>query len=146
MGGQKLLLHSVCFLCIFIMYRLLNDIDLTVVKIVKYILPIVMGIYGSLIMIQMSKKIGTLKSLTSSKIYKSSSRNSYELYLFSDPFNYVLVSLLYSWLGQCLISDMGSITSFLFRFFGTIILAYLVIRIKNWIQTMISRYGKIYKG
>ncbi len=145
-GGQKLLFHSVCFLCIFIMHRLLIDIDLIVVRMLRPFLPIVMGIYGSLIMIQMSKKVGTLQSLTSSKIYKSFSRNSYELYLFSDPFNYVLTSLLYAWLGQSLIGDWGSITSFLVRFFGTIILSYLVILIKNWMQTMISNHGPISKS
>lgn len=94
-----------------------------------------MGVYGSVIMVQYSKRISSIKSVTSNKVYKTFSRYSYELYLFSDPFNYVLVYLIYCGLGNYPTSDVDSILAFLIRFFGSIILAMLVIYVKNKIQS-----------
>ena len=91
-----------------------------------------MAVYGSLIMIQVSKWFGRLSVFTSKRIYKSFLHNSYELYLFSDPFNYVLIMLLFQLLGDYIIlSNIGPLLSFCVRFFGTIIFAFAVIWLKN---------------
>lgn len=67
------------------------------------------------------------------------SRYSYELYLFSDPFNYVLVYLTYLGLGDFVTSNVDAFLAFFIRLFRTIILAMLVILIKNKIQTITKR-------
>lgn len=116
-------------------------------KSVHYILVVVMGVYGSIIMMQASKKIGSFKVVADNKIYKTFSRYSYDLYLFSDPFNYVLLYLIYNWLGAYVTDNTGAILAFLIRFFGTIALAFVVIFIKSIaVKTFKYIYGTISKS
>ena len=132
MGGQILLVNVLCYVGVFLLNKYIGDINVVATKILKYVLSVAMAIYGSLIMIQVSKWFGRLSAITSKRIYKSFSRNSYELYLLSDPFNYVLIMFLYQLLGDYIIlSNIGPLLSFCVRFFGTIILAFAVIWIKN---------------
>lgn len=93
--------------------------------------PVIMGVYGSLIMVQLSKHLCQVGAITRNKFYCNLSHNSYDLYLFSDPFNYVLVYIMYMWMGRIATDNMGSLFVFLIRFFGTIALAYGIIWIKN---------------
>lgn len=131
-GGQILLVNVLCYVGLFLLNKYIGDINVVATKILKYVLSVAMAIYGSLIMIQVSKWFGRLSAITSKRIYKSFSRNSYELYLLSDPFNYVLIMFLYQLLGDYIIlSNIGPLLSFCVRFFGTIILAFAVIWIKN---------------
>ncbi len=103
-----------------------------------------MGIYGSFIMIQISKKINHIPSLVSMKIFKTFSKYSYELYLFSDPFNCPLIRLLYICMGVQLLSNTGAAISFVVRFVGTILLAFVVIWFKNKVSIHFSAlaFGK----
>lgn len=106
-----------------------------------------MGVYGSIIMIQVSKKISSLTIIADNKIYKMFSRNSYDLYLFSDPFNYVLLYLMYYWMGTYITDNAESILAFLIRLFGTIALALVVIFIKKIaFKTFEYIYGTISKS
>lgn len=131
-GGQILLVNVLCYVGLFLLNKYIGDINVVATKILKYVLSVAMAIYGSLIMIQVSKLFGRLSAITSKRIYKSFSRNSYELYLFSDPFNYVLIMLLFQLLGDYIIlSNIGPLLSFCVRFFGTIVFAFAVIWIKN---------------
>ena len=139
-GRCPLLVNVLCYVglfllnCmgLFLLSKFIGDVNISAVKIPRYVLSVAMSIYGSLIMIQVSKCVSRLSVITSKKIYKSLSRNSYELYLFSDPFNYVLIFLLTQLLGDYIIlSNIGSLLSFCVRFFGTIIFAFAMIWLKN---------------
>lgn len=138
-GGQILLVNVLCYVGLFLLSKFIGDTNVSVIKVFRYVLSMVMAIYGSLIMIQVSKRFGRMAAITSKRIYKSFSRNSYELYLFSDPFNYVLVLVLFQLLGDYIIlSNIGPMLSFCVRFFGTIIFAFGVIWIKNKITQFYS--------
>ena len=129
-GGRKILIHSVLYIFFFYLFGKYGYDKSLVMKLIHCLLLIVMGLYGSMIMIQISKKVGLLKVIVNNGIYKTFSHYSYELYLFSDPFNYVLLYLMYVWMGAYVADNMGSILSFLIRFCGTICFAFIVIVIK----------------
>lgn len=146
-GGQQVFIHAVLYLFIFAFSWKYGSGESWIMKSVHYILVVVMGVYGSLIMMQASKKIGSLKVIVDNKIYKTFSRYSYDLYLFSDPFNYVLLFLIYNWLGVYVTDNTSAILAFLIRFFGTIALAFVVIFIKNFaVKTFKYIYGTISKS
>ena len=131
-GRQVLLVNVLCYVGLFLLSKFIGDINVIAIKILKYVLSVAMAVYGSLIMIQVSKWFGRLSVFTSKRIYKSFLHNSYELYLFSDPFNYVLIMLLFQLLGDYIIlSNIGPLLSFCVRFFGTLIFAIAVIWLKN---------------
>ena len=59
-------------------------------------------------------------------------RYNYELYLYSEPFTYVLIAWIVSWFGQSLFTENTIITSaYVIRFFGQILFATSVIWIVN---------------
>lgn len=139
MGGQTLAINALSYVVLFLLSNFIGDINGSAFKVFRYVLSVVMAIYGSLIMIQVSKSFGRTTAITSKRIYKSFSRNSYELYLFSDPFNYVLVLVLFQLFGDYIIlSNIGPMLSFCVRFIGTIIFAFGVIWIKNKITQFCS--------
>lgn len=102
-----------------------------------------MGIYGSFVMIQFSKTIETKQWITDSKFYKTFSRYSYDFYLFSDPFNYVLIYIMTVYFGVFVIGNVTSLIAFFVRFLGSIIFAYAIILIKNKIQKFRNINGTI---
>lgn len=146
MGGQVLLLNIVVYSLLFIAFLKYGNGDSAFMKAAHYIYMVVMGVYGSIIMIQFTKKFGTFKYITNLRLYKTFSHYSYELYLFSDPFNYVLVYLTYLGLGDFVMSNVDAFLAFFIRLLGTIILAMLVIWIKNKIQSVKCLHGTISKS
>lgn len=145
-GGQILLLNIVIYNLLFFSFLKYGNGDTVFMKAAHYIYNVVMGVYGSIIMIQFTKYFGTFKCITNLRLYKTFSRYSYELYLFSDPFNYVLVYLTYLGLGDFVTSNVDAFLAFFIRLFGTIILAMLVIWIKNKIQSVKCIHGTISKS
>lgn len=129
-GGQKLLLNIIVYICLFFVTTNFLNGNTHLVKLIRLAQTVVMGIYGSVIMIQVSKRFAALQRIKQSKCYTTFARNSYELYLFSDPFNYVLLSLTYSIMGDYVVSSIDSFIAFAVRFFGTILFALLVVRLK----------------
>lgn len=138
MWGASLVLNIVVYSLLFIVYWKCGHCDSYYVKAARLVMQVAMGVYGSIIMIQFSKHFGSFKCITNLRLYKMFSHYSYELYLFSDPFNYVLVYLTYLGLGEFVTSNVDAFLAFFIRFFGTIILAMLVIWIKNKIQSVKS--------
>lgn len=130
----------------FLVFWRYGNADTHLMKVAHYVLSVVMGIYGSVIMIQFSKRFGSFKCITGLSIYKKFSRYSYELYLFSDPFNYVLIYFTYLGLGEFVTSDVDACLAFFVRLFGTLILAMLVIWIKNKILSVRRLHGTVGKS
>lgn len=145
-GGQVLLLNIVIYSLLLLVFWKYGNGDTAFMKAAHYIYTVAMGVYGSIIMIQFTKYFGTFKCITNLRLYKTFSRYSYELYLFSDPFNYVLVYLTYLGLGDFVTSNADAFLAFFIRLFGTIILAMLVIWIKNKIQSVKCLHGTISKS
>lgn len=145
-GGITLLLNSLGYIVLFLFIWEFGKIDTYFVRILRYVFTIVMGIYGSVIMIQISKNVQKLPGLTKNTIYRTFSKHSYELYLFSDPFNYVLVYIMYELMGNYVEYNFSSLLSFFVRFLGTITLAFVVIWIKNRIFDIFISYGKFSKS
>ena len=132
-GGQILFANVVAYVFLFgIVSKLVTFSGNSVLLMgTSCLCSVVLGIYGSLIMIQFSKRLCQVGTITGKKFYRNLSHNSYDLYLFSDPFNYVLVYMMYMWMGRIATDNMGSLFAFLIRFFGTIFFAYGIIWIKN---------------
>lgn len=96
--------------------------------IVNYPLATVAALLGTFTMVFLSKKIYASTRLASNQFYQAFSRNSYELYLFSDPFNYVIIALLMgAWGAGVFTEGVLSIAAFAIRLLGTTALAFLVI-------------------
>lgn len=141
-----MLINMVAYSLLFAAFWKCGHGDAYYVKAARLVMQVAMGVYGSIIMIQFSKHFGSFKCITNLRLYKMFSRYSYEIYLFSDPFNYVLVYLTYLGLGEFVTSNVDAFLAFFIRFFGTIILAMLVIWIKNKIQSVKVLHGTISKS
>lgn len=126
-GGLIIIFHSLFYIGLFLFLWFWGDYF----KFLNSVFTILMGIYGSFIVIQIAKYLRGFPTLTNNKVYQIFSRNSYELYLFSDPFNYMLLYLMNKFMGNYITDNLGSLYSFLVRFLGTIILAFAVIWIKK---------------
>lgn len=94
------------------------------------ILPVgtVLSFWGIVNMIYLSKSISRCNIVTQSKFYSVVNRYTYELYLYSDPFNYVIIAILMAVFGQAVFTDgLITIISYFARFFGTLICAAILI-------------------
>lgn len=100
----------------------------------------VFGIWGSFNMIYTCQNIYS-KINVKNTIYVYLQRHSYELYLFSDPFNYVLIPVLYSAFGGLLVSgNLESLCSYCLRFSLTIIFSILIISIVKKVKICIFHW------
>lgn len=62
------------------------------------------------------------------RVYRMLRNHSYGLYLYSDPFNYILIPVIVVVFGEnFLCGTLSSLMAFLSRFFATVILAFIVI-------------------
>lgn len=94
----------------------------------NYPLATVAALWGTFNMVFLSKKIYAATRLAVNPLYQAFSRNSYELYLFSDPFNYVIIALLIGvWGSGVFTVGALSVALFAIRLFGTSALAFLVV-------------------
>ena len=146
MGGVKMTVHFICLIILFVVYWKFGHDNDIIIKCFHYIQSIIMGIYGSFVMIQFSKAIETKRCITESKFYKTFLRYSYDFYLFSDPFNYVLIYIMTVYFGVFVIGNVTSLTAFFVRFVGSIVFAYAIILIKNKIQEFRNINGTIRKS
>lgn len=80
-------------------------------------------------MVFLAKRCSATK-LADNAFYASVSRHSYELYLYSDPFNYALIALMANFWGSAVFtSNAISLSAFAVRLVGTTLFAFLVIGI-----------------
>lgn len=114
--------------------------DFLGIKVLRYPSYTVFSIWGCWNMIFTCKCLCRYNWLVSSRLYNFFRKYSYELYLYSDPFNYVLIALLYGWLGYGVFtSNSGSLAAYLVRFVGTTGFAFLIISIINIAKKYIIR-------
>ena len=99
-------------------------------------LPIdtLLALWGCINMVFLAKSIDR-SAVVRSSAYRFMNRYNYELYLYSDPFNYVLIALLVAWFGQNLFTSNGvPLFAYMIRFFGTLLWAALVIGIVHMVK------------
>ena len=89
-----------------------------------------LALWGCVNMVFLAKSIDRCAVVKRSSVYRFMNKYNYELYLYSDPFNYVLIALLVAWFGQNLFtSNVDSLLAYMIRFFGTILWAAFIIGI-----------------
>lgn len=100
----------------------------------------VFALWGCVNMVFLAKSINQCAIIKNTYTYRFMNRYNYELYLYSDPFNYVLIALLVAWFGQNLFtSDVDSLLAYMIRFFGTILGAAFIIGILYMLKTKRKR-------
>ena len=133
---KPLLLNVISFIFIFIIWsRFLIDVvptDFSLNKIISYLIKPLFAMWGILLMIYSSKYLSEKKYFLETKWYLNFKKNSYELYLFSDPFNYVILALVFSLVkNNTIANNISPFILYILRFFCTIFFAYIVIEIKS---------------
>ena len=106
----------------------------------RFPIDTILALWGCLNMVFLAKSIDRSAVVKRSSTYRFMNRYNYELYLYSDPFNYVLIALLVAWFGQNLFtSDVDSLLAYMIRFFGTILGAAFIIGILYMLKTKRKR-------
>ena len=107
-----------------------------VIKVFLYLpMNTLLALWGCTNMVFLAKSVNQCAIIKSTYTYRFMNKYNYELYLYSDPFNYVLIALLFAWFGQNLFtSNVHSFLAYMLRFFGTILWAALVIGIVHMVK------------
>lgn len=101
---------------------------------------------GCVNMVATTKLLANNRRIFSNSIYRSFSKNSYDIYLYSDPFNYVLLTFLILVCGDLYVtSNLVSVLVFMARVVISVLLAYLVIYIVGRIANISSKIGVLLK-
>lgn len=101
---------------------------------------VVFAIIGMILMVAISKQLATKMQFVNNKVYKNLNRNSYDLYLYSDPFNYAILLIAFNNFGGAILTD-NTIAFVLYfaRFILTIAFAYLIILCKQMLMRQIQK-------
>lgn len=90
-------------------------------------------LWGCINMVFLSKILTFV--ILGKKFYRILSENSYELYLYSDPFNYVIIGVFISIYGSDVyLSNHISILAFILRFLVTILMSIIIIILHSYIK------------
>lgn len=110
--------------------------DLFLLKaIILFPINTLLALWGGVNMVFLSKTVLRFERVKTGVIYHFANRFNYELYLFSDPFNYVLIVWLMQYLGQSLFTEMlPPICAYMIRFAGTSLCAVVIIELIQWIK------------
>lgn len=100
-------------------------------------LSIIFALWGCVNMIALSQ---SMKHVISDKfMYKGLKKHSYSLYLYSEPFNYLIIILLAYIFGESVVTDnVITIVGFITRFLGCMLMGFIVIFAINDIIMPIS--------
>lgn len=96
----------------------------------------VFAFWGIFNMVFTCRLISNNKSIMDNQLYQYMKNNSYQLYLFSDPFNYAIIGIIVGLIGQIWESDLLSFLSFTLRAVGTFILAFVIISLLHKINKL----------
>lgn len=108
------------------------------------IMSVPLAFMGCLNMIGTVKMIFERTSFNKTRLYGSLNRHSYEIYLYSDPFNYLLIILLFNIFGYTVISNnMSCISALIIRAILTIVLSYAVIFLITRLKQSLT--GQVFK-
>ncbi len=101
----------------------------------------IFALWGCVNMVFTCKNLSSLVS--NSSLYKYCSQNSYGLYLYSDPFNYILITLFALYFQQFfIVTDIGIILAFLLRFVFTFLGATVVLYLLKILISINNYFNK----
>lgn len=103
-------------------------------KLVRYPFYTIFAFWGIFNMIFTCKVLARNNKIMCNPLYKYLNKNSYLLYLYSDPFNYVIIAVMSIVAGKVWESETLSLIAFILRAICTVILAGVVIAIVNKIK------------
>lgn len=91
-------------------------------------------------MIATAKEVAKWSAFVDHPITQAMNTHCYKLYLYSDPFNYVLISVLVAILGSTVITaDAPAAISFIVRIFGSLGLAFALVYFMNGLSRLSKR-------
>ena len=96
----------------------------------------ILAVWGCVNMIYLAKSVCQWEKLRKTKLYQFFNKYTYELYLYSDPFNYLFIASFVPLFGQDLFIGEYPIYAYGIRFFGTILAATVIIIVKNKISSL----------
>lgn len=100
---------------------------------INSVILLMLALWGCINMVMSSKLLTSI--VLGNRLYKYFSKNSYELYLYSDPFNYVIIGILFTSFGSDVyLSNQISVLAFIIRFFVTILISILIIKVHNIVK------------
>lgn len=111
-----------------------NRLPELLLKLVRYPFYTIFAFWGIFNMIFTCKALARNNKIMCNPLYKYLNKNSYLLYLYSDPFNYVIIAVMTIVAGEVWESKTLSLIAFIFRAICTVILAGIVIAIVNSIK------------
>lgn len=100
----------------------------------------IMAIWGCVNMIATAKEVAKWSVFADHPITQAMNTHCYKLYLYSDPFNYVLISILVAVFGSTVITaDAPAAISFIVRIFGSLGLAFALVYFMNGLSRLSKR-------
>lgn len=125
----------------FALYIITNHIS-TYIKGFGTFMYLPLALAGCVNMVATAKILLKSSMLQKMYFYKSLRKYNYEIYLYSDPFNYLLISVFILMFGdRVLTGDLFSLTAFITRILFTILFAYVVIFMINKIAVISKSLG-----
>lgn len=124
-SGKYIIMHTIifCFLC-----KMLFSIHLVHGGSTLLILRVALSLYGCFVLIFFSRWV--CKKHILRKLAKALDKDSFGMYLFSDPFNYIILAIVCPILGNSIFEDNGiCATMFCMRFFITLFISFLITRL-----------------
>lgn len=108
--------------------------------IIRLLYSPIMAIWGCVNMIATAKEVAKWSVFVDHPITQAMNTHCYKLYLYSDPFNYVLITILVAVFGSTVITaDASAAISFLVRIFGSLGLAFALVYFMNGLSRLSKR-------
>lgn len=108
--------------------------------IIRLLYNLIMAIWGCVNMIATAKEVAKWSAFLDHPITQAMNIHCYKLYLYSDPFNYILISMLVAVFGSTVITaDAPAAISFIVRIFGSLGLAFALVYSMNGLSRISKR-------
>lgn len=118
------MLSMICFLIFFVMKKYCG------VQTLSYILEFILTIFGMIATYTISYILAKNTCVSKSKIYNTILKNSFGLYLYSDPINYVVIFVLVTIAGEIVLStNLGVTILFILRFLVSFACALIISKV-----------------
>ena len=123
------------FICFYLYNRYKNAFDWLSIQYIRQTIGFIFAIWGVFNMFFICKHISNSK-ITTTKTYSLLSKYNYQLYLYSDPFNYILILIfILLWGDDVFHKDTHFLLAYVLRFLTTIILPLTIVFVTNSINT-----------
>lgn len=110
---------------------------------ISKLLPLPLAIWGCINMIATAKAVARWSAFTNHPFIRTMNAHCYDLYLYSDPFNYVLISILVAIFGSTIITaNAPAAIALIVRIFGSLGCAFFVVYFMQGVSAIAKRIGR----